>query len=115
MKVRWTGWKSFPDDYHGEYVEAFTGPGLYEVCRSSTREQIAFGCTRNVAEALSALLNPTGLRKWLSFRRRRSYDTGELEYRTWPTTTFADAKATLDLIQKQHDVVMRRHVPAARL
>ena len=114
MKVRWTGWKSFPDDYHGEYVEASMGPGLYEVCRSSTREQIAFGCTRNVAGALCALLRPTGLRKWLSFRRGRSYDTGELEYRTWPTATLAEARATLNLIHEQHDRVMRRHVPGAR-
>ena len=50
MSDRWTGWKSFPDDYYGEYIQAPMGPGLYEVCRASTREQVAFGCTRNVAE-----------------------------------------------------------------
>ena len=50
MSDRWTGWKSFPDDYYGEYIQAPMGPGLYEVCRSSTREQVAFGCTRNVAD-----------------------------------------------------------------
>ena len=49
MSDRWTGWKSFPDDYHGEYIQAPVGPGLYEVCRSSTREPVAFGCTRKVA------------------------------------------------------------------
>ena len=33
MTDRWTGWKSFPDDYHGEYIQAPMGPGL-EVCRA---------------------------------------------------------------------------------
>ena len=27
MADRWTGWKSFPDDYHGEYIQAPMGPG----------------------------------------------------------------------------------------
>ena len=94
MTDRWTGWKSFPDDYHGEYIQAPMGPGLYEVCRTSNREQIAFGCTRNVAESLCDLLKPRGLRRWLSFRRGQPYDTGELEYRTWPTATLADARAS---------------------
>ena len=95
MSDRWTGWKSFPDDYHGEYIQAPMGPGLYEVCRSSTREPVAFGCTRNVAESLCGLLKPSGLRSWFSFRRGKRYDTGELEYRTWPTATLSDAKVAI--------------------
>ncbi len=51
MADRWTGWKSFPDDFYGEYIQAPIGPGLYEVCRASTREPVSFGCSRNVAEA----------------------------------------------------------------
>ncbi len=62
MSDRWTDWKSFPDDFYGEFIQAPLGPGLYEVCRSSTREQVAFGCTRNVAEALGDLLRPRGLK-----------------------------------------------------
>jgi hypothetical protein len=90
------GWKSFPDNYHGEYIQAPMGPGLYEVCRTSNWEQIAFGCTRNVADSLGDVLKPRGLRKWLSFRGKRSYDTGELEYRTWPTANLAEARATVE-------------------
>jgi hypothetical protein len=91
------------------------GPGLYEVCRSSTREPIAFGCTRNVAESLCDILKPRGLRRWLSFRRgRSSYDTGELEYRTWATATLGDAKNAVGVIRERHEAVMRRYTAAAR-
>lgn len=114
MSDRWTGWKSFPDDYHGEYIQAPMGPGLYEVCRSSTREPIAFGCTRNVAESLCGLLKPSGLRSWFSFRRGKRYETGELEYRTWPTATLADARVAIDLIRERHEAVMRRYPSVAR-
>ena len=33
MSDRWSDWKSFPDAYHGEYIQAPIGPGVYEVCR----------------------------------------------------------------------------------
>ena len=109
MSDRWTGWKSFPDDYHGEYIQAPMGPGLFEVCRASTREPVAFGCTRNVADSLGDVLKPRGLRKWLSFRGKRSYDTGQLEYRTWPTATVADARRVVDMIRERHQAVMRKY------
>ena len=112
MTDRWTGWKSFPDDYYGEYIQAPMGPGLYEVCRSSNREQIAFGCTRNVAESLCDLLKPRRLRKWLSFRRGPRYDTGELEYRTWQTATLADARAAIAIIRERQEAVIRKYSSA---
>ena len=112
MSDRWTDWKSFPDDYYGEYIQAPIGAGLYEVCRASTREQVAFGCTRNVADSLCDLLKPRGLRKWLRFRRSRHYETGELEYRTWPTATLADARSAANLIRERHEAVMRRYASA---
>ena len=112
MGDRWTAWKSFPDDFHGEYIQAPMGPGLYEVCRASTREPIAFGCTRNVAGSLCDILKPSGLRKWLSFRSGKRYDTGELEYRTWPTASLADAKTAAGLIRDRHEAVMRKYASA---
>jgi hypothetical protein len=112
MAERWTGWKSFPDDFYGEYIQAPIGPGLYEVCRASTREQIAFGCSRDVADALRDALKPRGLRRWLSFRRRTHHDSGDLEYRTWPTSTLADAKVAIALIRERHLAVMRKYASA---
>ena len=114
MADRWTPWKSFPDDYYGEYIQAPMGPGLYEVCRASTREPVAVGCTRNVADSRCDILKPRGLRKWLSFRRTRSYETGELEYRTWPTSTLADARVAIGLIRERHGAVMRKYGSPAR-
>ena len=112
MADRWTGWKSFPDHYHGEYIQAPMGPGLFEVCRASTREPVAFGCTRNVADSLGDVLKPRGLRKWLSFRGKRSYDPGGLEYRTWPTATVSDARRVVDMIRERHQAVMRKYASA---
>ena len=50
--------------------------------------------------------------KWLSFRRQRSYDTGELEYRTWPTATVSDARRVVGLIRERHQAVMRKYSSA---
>lgn len=115
MGDRWTAWKSFPDDFYGEFIRAPLGAGLYEVCRSSTREQVAFGCSRNVADALGDLLRPRGLKNWLLFRRGRRYEAGELEYRTWPTMTLADAKRVFTLIRDRHEAVMRKYGASARV
>jgi hypothetical protein len=107
MSDRWTTWKSFPDDYHGEAVQAPIGPGVYEVCNAATRQQLAFGCTRNLARKLGGILKPRGLRKWLSLRRRR-YTTGELEYRVWPTATLSGAKVAMGIIREQRGAMLRR-------
>jgi len=109
MRDRWTGWKSFPDDYHGEYIQAPLGPGLYEVCRASTRETIAFGCTRNVVSSLGDLLKPRGLMRWLSFRRVRRHNPGEFEYRTWGTASIADARQVARTIRARNAAVLRKH------
>ena len=115
MLARWTEWKSFPDAYHGEYIQAPIGPGLYEVCQSATREQVAFGYSSNVAETLTDVLKPGKLEKRAFFwRSRRRYSTGELEYRTWAVATIADAKVAVDQIMGQRDAVWRRFSATAR-
>lgn len=113
MTDRWTGWKSYPDHYYGEYIQAPIGPGVYEICRSSTREPVAFGCTQNVAEALSNFLKPGKVKRRFFFRSRSRYATGELEYRTWPTATLADAKVAASSIREQRQMVWRRMSSAA--
>ena len=115
MLVRWTEWKSFPGIYPGEYIQAPTGPGVYEVCRAATREQVAFGYSQNVVETLTDLLKPGKIEKRSLFRRaRRRYVTGELEYRTRAVATLADAKVAVDQILGQRDAVWRRFSPSAR-
>jgi hypothetical protein len=115
MADRWTAWKSFPDDYYGEYIQAPIGPGVYEVCRTSNREQVAFGCTQNVAEALCEVLKPgkKSRKRFFFFGRRARYATGELEYRTWPTATLSDAKVALSSIRGARDAAWRRYASAS--
>ena len=115
MSLRWTEWKSYPDAYHGEYIQAPIGPGLYEVCHASSREQVAFGYTQNVAEALSSLLKPGKVqRRSFFWRRRTRYANGELEYRTWQTATLADAKVAVEQILSRREAVVRRFSPSLR-
>jgi len=115
MADRWTGWKSFPDQFYGESIQAPAAPGLYEVCRSANREQIAFGCTPNLADALRDILKPgKGRRRFFFFGARKRHWTGEFEYRIWPTLTAADAKVALKSIREQRDAVWRRHAAAVR-
>jgi hypothetical protein len=115
MIGRWTEWKSYPDAYHGEFIQAPIGPGLYEVCHAATREPVAFGYARNVAGALCSVLRPGKLKKRSLFRRaRKRYASGELEYRTWQTATLADAKVAVGQILEQREAMLRR-LSGARL
>jgi hypothetical protein len=107
--ARWTEWKPYPDAYHGEYIQAPIGPGLYEVCRAATREPVAFGYTKNVAEALCDVLKPGKLQKRSFFRRsRKRYASGEFEYRTWQTATLTDAKVAVEHILEQRETMVRK-------
>jgi hypothetical protein len=117
MIARWTEWKSFPDAYYGEYIQAPIGPGLYEVCQTATREQVAFGYSQNVAETLTNLLKPGKVeRRSFFFLRptRTRYANGELEYRTWAVASVADAKVAVDQVLAQREAVVRRFSPGAR-
>jgi len=108
MSDRWTAWRGFPDDYHGDYIQAPMGPGLFEVCRASTREPVAFGCTRNIVDSLCDVLKPRGLRRWFSFRRDQQNNAGEFEYRTWPTASVGHARNVARMIRERQQVVLRK-------
>ena len=110
MIGRWTDWKPFPDAYYGEHIQAPIGPGVYEVCHASTREQVAFGCTHNVAEALSNVVKPGRFRGRSLFRLfgYSRYLSSELEYRTWATASLADAKVAVSQLLGQRQAVLRR-------
>lgn len=115
MIGRWTEWKSYPDAYYGEYIQAPIGPGVYEVCKSSTRKPVAFGYAKNVAEALADLLKPGKLKRRSLFgRASKRYASGELEYRIWPAATLADAKVAVERIMGQREALVRRFSLAER-
>jgi hypothetical protein len=84
------------------------GPGLFEVCRASTREPVAFGCTRNIVDSLCDVLKPRGLRRWFSFRRGQQNNAGEFEYRTWPTASVGHARNVARMIRERQQVVLRK-------
>ena len=113
MAARWTEWKSYPDAYHGESIQAPVGPGVYEVCDAVTRKQVAFGPVPNVARTLSAVLM-RGKVSWLSYMlfSRPKQDRGTLEYRAWPTATLADARVAANQILGQREAIIRRLVRA---
>ena len=112
MSERWTAWTSFPNSLQRDDIRAETGPGVYEVCNISTREQVAFGCAHNIAQALGDILEPRGLRKWLLFRRGPRFATSQVEYRFWPTATFADAKSLIGVFRGRRGSVLRRFTAA---
>ena len=109
MSTRWTEWKSYPDAYHGELIQAPVGPGVYEVCDASTREQVAFGSSPNVASKLSEVLM-RGKPQKLAFLRwsRAKQGRCSLEYRAWRTPTLADARIAVSQILDQRGAVLRR-------
>jgi hypothetical protein len=108
MSARWTEWKSFPDAYHGEHIEAPIGPGVYEVCDASTRAPVAFGSAPNVARTLSDVLMRRRTRSSLLPWRRPKQDRDTLEYRAWPTNSLADAKIAVSQILDQRGRMLRR-------
>jgi hypothetical protein len=91
----WSNWKRFPDVDSGDAVEAPIGPGLYEVRHTLTGRVIAFGPTRNVAEALSELKVNGGIGSSVArlFRKQPLVSrVVDLEYRTLATSSRAEAK-----------------------
>ncbi len=110
MIGRWTTWKTFPDAFHGEHIEAPIGPGVYEVCLAATGEQVAFGYSANVAQALSKAVPPPNTRGWPFFRRasRHRYLSSELEYRTCSAGTAAEARIAAQQMMGQRQAMFRR-------
>jgi len=109
MSARWTEWKSFPDAFHGEQIQAPIGPGVYEVCDASTRAPVAFGSAPNVARTLSeVLMRRKERRPSLLPWRRPKQESGPLEYRAWPTNSLAAAKVAVSQILDQRGRSIRR-------
>lgn len=110
MIGRWSNWKPFPDAASGQHIEAPIGPGVYDVCHAETGEQVAFGYSKNVAEALSNILRPQARGIWPLFRRaaRPRYQSSELEYRTCAAGTLAEARTAADQLLAAREAIWRR-------
>ena len=110
MIGRWSSWKPFPDAHNGEHIEAPIGAGVYEVCAAATGEQVAFGYSKNVAEALSKVLPSPDQRSWPFFRRasRPRYQSSELEYRTCPAGNYTEARIAAELLLAHRQSIWRR-------
>ena len=112
----WSNWKPFPNALQGQHIEAPIGPGVYEVCHTSTQELVAFGHSSNVAQSLSNVLPANG-RKWPFFRRaaRPRYHSSELEYRTCATGTPAEARVAAEQLIGHRQALWRRFSPGQRI
>jgi hypothetical protein len=116
MITHWTNWKPFPSAHHGEHIEAPIGPGVYEVCHINSGEQVAFGYSANVAQALSNVLRPSGGRGWPFFRKaaRPRYPSNELEYRTCAATSLSEARIAAGQMIGHRQAIWRRFSPSLR-
>jgi hypothetical protein len=91
MIANWTEWKSYPRASRGENIEAPVGPGIFEVRIAMTGALFSFDSTDNLAQALAKIsAPPNSFISW--FGRRDSAMLPELEYRTFSTSTRANAK-----------------------
>ena len=91
MIANWTEWKRYPRASRGENIEAPIGPGIFEVRHAMTGALFAFDAADNLAEALAKIsAPPKSFISW--FGRRDSAMLPELEYRTFSTTTRANAR-----------------------
>jgi hypothetical protein len=113
----WSSWKRFPDADAGGAVEAPIGPGVYEVRHTLTGRVIAFGPTGNVAEALSELKVNGGIGSSLArlFKKQPLVSrVVDLEYRTFATSSRAEAKSVARRLFGLRQTAWRRRFNAGR-
>jgi hypothetical protein len=89
MIANWTQWKNYPRAGRGDNIEAPVGPGLYEVRHAASGALFAFDAADNLAQALARIAAPKSLASWFG---KGAPVLPELEYRTFPTTTRANAR-----------------------
>lgn len=113
MVSSWVNWKPFPNPDRGGHIEAPIGPGVFEVRHTGTGEQIAFAHSGNVAQSLALLLpKPVSGLRVLFARKRPSYRSEELEYRTCAATTLDEARTMAQRLHGRREAYMRRRVAA---
>lgn len=107
----WSRWKRFPDVESGDNVEAPMGPGVYEVRHTSTGRLMAFGHAGNVANAIAELKIDRGNALTRLFKPAPlTSRVSELEYRTWPAASRAEAKAAAQRLNGLRQAAWRRRL-----
>lgn len=112
MVQTWSAWKRFPDVQVGGLVEAPIGPGVYEVRHTQTGRVVAFGHSRNVANAIGDLKINGGVSPLARFFGREPLvsHVNDLEYRTYAAASRADAKTAASRLKGLRQTAWRRRV-----
>jgi len=106
MIANWTDWKSYPRAARGGTIEASIGPGLLEVRLAQSGALFAFEAVDNLAQALAKISAPQkSFMSW--FGRRDAAILPELEYRTFPTASRANAKIAFARMIDRRETYMR--------
>lgn len=106
MIANWTNWKHYPRAVRGESIEAPIGPGIFEVRIAQTGALFAFEATDNLAQALAKIsAPPKSFISW--FGRRDAAMLPELEYRTFSTTTRANARIAFERMVDRRETYIR--------
>src|SRR5438105_4035866 len=64
MVDQWSSWKKFPEPQRGEHLDAPLGPGIYELRRATSGENLGFGHSPNVAATLTRQMAPSFWARW---------------------------------------------------
>jgi hypothetical protein len=112
MVQSWSGWKRFPDIHSGGHVEAPIGPGVYEVRHTLTGRVVAFGHSRNVANAISDLKVNGGLGPIARLFGKEPLVSrvNDLEYRTVAAASRAEAKTAASRLKGLRQTAWRRRM-----
>jgi hypothetical protein len=103
--MSWTRWKQFPNPRKFGELRAPFGPGVYELRRKSNKKLVLFGISANCAKRMTSLLpsnkGGSGGRNNIAKRNYVDRNLSDIEYRTCPTKTKADAKAIEDRMKSR--------------
>ena len=91
---KFTRFRPFPDPRKSEYLHAPLGPGVYDLRRISTKEQILFGIGGRCAQRMTSLLPQplgTGTRNNEAKRKYLLRHIKDIEYRTCACKTREEA------------------------
>lgn len=108
MIGNWANWKKFPEAEQRDFIDAPTGPGLYEVRYVSSGDLAAFDASSNVAYALSSLRPQARSWKRLFGGAANGARNRELEYRTCPAATLGEAKVMAQVLLSRRQTYWRR-------